>query len=118
MAQKELTAVEFPEAGFELDLPADKHFIATFQPEIALTVNLCGYEIKFQKMKNPKTGEVVYPHYKLESRNFPPRGTNPDEKAITVLPEILKKMTQSLNKIGTVNRIEVVEDKPKPAKPK
>lgn len=110
MAQKEIMKFVVPELKTGYEYPTDKDFKAHFQVKYATTCNLCGYSMKFEKIKD-KNGAVVYPIAIFDSRDFKPRGDKPDPKLRSVLPEILTKLTHPLNEIGTVMHIEILGGK-------
>jgi hypothetical protein len=89
----------------------DGDFIVKVQPKVAQTINLCGYEIAFEKKKSDE-GKWVYPIYILDSRKFPPVDGN--EKLKSVLPEILDKLANSLSPVVDIRNTETVRvEKPK-----
>jgi hypothetical protein len=104
----------------EYDLEEGKDFIAHVKPLRACTVDLCGFVLNFQKLRNPKTGKWAYKREHLDSRKFIGKKevfeTDDLGKQIrklkstgkTVLPEMLQKLTHHLNKIVDVQHIEYV----------
>ena len=92
MAKQDLMPVTYEDVGFQWK-PPEGDFTVEVQPIIAKSVNLCGYNLEFRRLRDPKTGQWVYPIYTLDSRKFPPR-VKSDLKS--VLPEILVKLTNPL----------------------
>ena len=93
MAKEDLMPVTYEDVSYTWE-PPEGDFIVKVQPLIAKDVNLCGYNLEFRKLRDPNTGQWVYPIYTLDSRKFPPMGKS-DLKS--VLPEILVKLTNKLS---------------------
>ena len=88
----DLKPVVYDKVAYKWEAP-DGDFTVDIQPRIAKTINLCGYELDFKKIKNPSDGKWIYPIYTLDSRKFPPKVKSDLE---SVLPEILIKLTNPL----------------------
>ena len=92
MARQDLMPITYEKVGYRWE-PPEGDFIVEVQPIFAKSINLCGYELEFKKLRDPDTGQWVYPIYTLDSRKFPPRVKSDLE---SVLPEILIKLTNPL----------------------
>ena len=92
MAREDLMPITYEKIGYRWE-PPEGDFKVEVQPIFAKDIHLCGYSLEFKKLRDPDTGQWVYPIYTLDSRKFPPR-VKSDLKS--VLPEILIKLTNPL----------------------
>ena len=92
MAKEDLMPVTYEKVGYRWE-PPKGDFTVEVQPIFAKEINLCGYSLEFKRLRDPDTGQWVYPIYTLDSRKFPPK-VESDLKS--VLPEILIKLTNPL----------------------
>lgn len=109
-APKDLVTISYEDLEYDW-IPPNGDFIVKVQPIIARQVNLCGYVINFERKRHPKTGKWTYPIYTFDSRKFPPRNINPGAKCDlkTVLPEIIKKITNPLQPVVRITQTESVK---------
>ena len=114
MAREDLMPVTYEKTGYRWE-PPDEDFVVEIQPIIAQSVNLCGYELEFNKLKDPQSGQLVYPLYTLDSRKFPPleKGVPIKSKELkSVLPEILIKLTNPLSPVVRITNTRTIKPEP------
>jgi len=105
MGKKDLMPVTYENVGYRWE-PPEGDFTVDIQPLIAKNVNLCGYNLEFRRLRDPNTGQWVYPIYTLDSRKFPPKV---ESELKSVLPEILIKLTNPLAPIVNIKNTEKIE---------
>lgn len=110
MKQEDLMPVTYEDVTYKWE-PPKGDFIVKIQPRIAKQVNLCGYVLEFEKMRDKTSGEWLYPIYTLDTRKFPPKVKTEGLKS--VLPEILIKLTNPLSPVVEIRNTEVVKEEPK-----
>ena len=110
-----LYAKDFEDDLEEYVIEPKKDFIAHVRPIVARTCHLCGYDFDFKKMRNPRTGKFSYKKEALDSREYTELEINGVKKkgGKSVLPEILKKLTDPLSQDVLVLHIEYPEPKEK-----
>lgn len=115
--QKGIMPIRYDSVKFDIELPDDEHFVIDVKPNIAKTCHLCEYDIEFSKSKNPKTGQMEYPIYTLDSREFPPKhlgGSKSAFKGKSVLPEILKKLMSGFSPVVNLHgSVKIIKEEKK-----